>query len=150
MKNIDPTNKEYFTEGNPAFWLALGMVLFSIWSIGSFQSIKDYIGALIFLIFLFPAVWCTYNFFVVFSYKKAPEDSPARLLWLQDKERQEKELSEKYDRLLAPIINPIIQITGNFLLWLFRIGLVIGGFAFLSSFSIHTLLILIVVLILLK
>lgn len=150
IKNIDPINKEYFTESSPVAWYGLGMALCFIWSAGTFENIKDFISAIIFMVFLSGAAWCTYRFLVVLSYKKAPEDSPARLLWLQDKERSQEYLSEKYDQFLGPVINPIIETIGSLFLWSFRIGLLIAGIWFLSSFSVHSLLVLIVILILLK
>ena len=148
--NIDPIKKEYFTKGIPVERYGLGMILFFFWSMYAFENITDFVSAIFFIITLSGEIWFSYQFVIVLSYKKAPEDSSSRLLWQQDKEWRKNYISEKYDRLVAPLINSVIETIGFLSIWLFRISLLIAGIWLLSSFSVHSLLVLIVILILLK
>lgn len=156
IKDVDLINKEYFTEGNPAFWFAIGVIFCSIRTISAFQNIKGgaSISVFFFFLFLFGSIWCIYGLLTVFSYKKAPMKSPARILWLKNEKRKWSYISEKYNHFLAPKITPIIQAIGDFFLIVFWLGLIIvgiiAGIYSVSQLSIHSLLILIVVLILLK
>jgi len=145
IKSIDSINKEYFTEGNPAFWLALGMLLFSIWTIGVFESIEDYTDVIIFLVFLMGALWCTYWFFVILPYKKAPDNSPARLVWIEEKERKRDNPSS-----IVLLIGSITKFIGYLIVGALLIGLLFLGADLLSSLSVRSLLIIIIVLILVK
>lgn len=145
-KNIDPVNKEYFTETHPVCWFALGMLLCLVSATGMFECVESISDFFYFLAFALGALWCAYNFIVILFYSKAPSNSPARLQWLQKRERNRALFSKYYEILLAPIVSPLIKIIG----YLILCGLFIGGYAFISSLSIHALLVLIAILLLIK
>lgn len=154
---VDKENKEYFSESHPGFWLALGSVLFSLWSFGIFTGIKDFSTCIFFLIFFIPNVWFVYSFLSVVSCKKAPINSQSRIDWVKRKHSRYLSFMSFYDNSFGVILNPIWNLSQSIfkmiaLIALVSIGVIVFSFLFglVASLSIHSLLLVIIWLMIIK
>jgi hypothetical protein len=122
MKSIDSINKEYFKNEhprNPFFYGMLVLYLYSIFlfisilAAGFSEAIQNYNLIISFLIFFVSAIWCTYKFFILFSYKKADQYSPARILWENERKRTKEKLSKLYNKYFGWYLMPIMKLIGG-------------------------------------
>lgn len=121
MKNVDHKNKIFFSDSPPVAWYGFWMIIGLFGITGSYEN----------MIYCFPFVlcllWSTYRFLTVLYYKKSPELNKDSSKWEQN-----------------------LEVISDSMIFIIKCTIFIGILMALSSFSIHGLLVFIVLLLLFK